>query len=260
MSVATLLLSVNVDHVATLRQARHVDYPDPVEAAAVAEAAGASGITIHLRGDRRHIQDSDLERLGAAVRGKLNLEMAASEEMIAIACRARPHQVTLVPERPEELTTEGGLDVSSQLPRLLAGAERLRAAGIEVSLFVDPDPKRIDALAPFSGGLASGIELNTDAYTRAVGGFAASRRAEVARSADMGAAMGFRIYAGHGLTAANVGGIAAIRRIEELNIGHALISRAVILGLAGAVREMLQAMGTARDASRAAAAGPSTTG
>lgn len=246
MTVAKLQLSVNVDHVATLRQARRCAYPDPVEAAAVAEGAGASGITIHLRADRRHIQDSDLERLRESVRGKLNLEMAASDEMIAIACRARPHQVTLVPERPEELTTEGGLDVAAHLPRLLCGAERLRAAGIEVSLFVDPDPRRIDALAPFSGGLVSGIELNTDAYTRAQGGFAASRRAEAARSTDIGAAMGFRIYAGHGLTAANVGGIASIPKVEELNIGHSLISRAVILGLDGAVREMLAAMAAAR--------------
>ena len=245
MTLATLHLSVNVDHVATLRQARLCGYPDPVEAAAVAESAGASGITIHLRGDRRHIQDGDLDRLRASVRGKLNLEMAASDEMIAIACRSRPHQVTLVPERPEELTTEGGLDVTSHLPRLLAGAERLRTAGIEVSLFVDPDPKRIASLEPFSG-LASGIELNTDAYTRAQGGFAASRRAEAARSTDIGAAMGFRIYAGHGLTAANVGGIASIRRIEELNIGHALVSRAVMIGLAGAVSEMLAAMAVAR--------------
>ena len=250
MTSTPLLLSVNVDHVATLRQARRLDYPDPVEAAAVAEAAGASGITIHLRGDRRHIQDDDLARLRESVRGKLNLEMAASDEMIAIACGARPHQVTLVPERPDELTTEGGLDVVAHLPRLLAGAERLRAAGIEVSLFVDPDPKRIDALAPFAG-LASGIELNTDAYTRARGGFAAGCRAEVARSAAMGAALGFRVYAGHGLTAANVGAIASIRRIEELNIGHALVSRAVILGLDGAVREMLAAMTTARTAVRA---------
>lgn len=250
MTLAPLHLSVNVDHVATLRQARRLDYPDTVEAAAVAEAAGASGITIHLRADRRHIQDSDLERLRAAVRGKLNLEMAASDEMLAIACGARPHQVTLVPERPEELTTEGGLDVVSHLPRLVAGAERLRAAGIEVSLFVDPDPKRIEALAPFVG-LASGIELNTDAYTRARGGFAASRRAEAARSAAMGAALGFKVYAGHGLTAANVGGIASIRQVEELNIGHALVSRAVILGLDGAVREMLAAMTSARTAVRA---------
>lgn len=252
MTVSTLQLSVNVDHVATLRQARRGDYPDPVEAAAVAETAGASGITIHLRGDRRHIQDGDLERLRAAVRGKLNLEMAASDEMIAIACRSRPHQVTLVPEKPEELTTEGGLDVVSQLPRLLAGAERLRAAGIEVSLFVDPDPRRIDALAPLAG-LASGIELNTDAYTRARGGFAAGCRAEAARSADMAAALGFRIYAGHGLTAANVGGIASIRRIEELNIGHSLICRAVIVGLDRAVREMLAAMEAARAPAKAAA-------
>jgi len=258
MTAATLQLSVNVDHVATLRQARKLDYPDPLAAAAIAESAGASGITIHLRGDRRHIQDGDLDRLRAAVRGKLNLEMAASDEMIAIACRVRPHQVTLVPERPEELTTEGGLDVAAHLPRLVAGAERLRAAGIEVSLFVDPDPKRIDALAPLAG-LASGIELNTDAYTRALGGFAASRRAEAARSADMGAALGFRIYAGHGLTAANVGGIASIRRIEELNIGHALIARAVLVGLDTAVREMLAAMKTARAAARAGATDPSTT-
>jgi len=258
MTVPALQLSVNVDHVATLRQARRGDFPDPVEAAAVAESAGASGITIHLRGDRRHIQDGDLERLRASVRGKLNLEMAASDEMIAIACRSRPHQVTLVPERPEELTTEGGLDVVSHLPRLLAGAERLRAAGIDVSLFVDPDPKRIDALAPLAG-LATGIELNTDAYTRARGGFAASRRAEAARAADMAAALGFRIYAGHGLTAANVGGIASILRIEELNIGHALICRAVILGLEGAVREMLAAMATARDAARPGAGGASAT-
>ena len=250
MTALPLQLSVNVDHVATLRQARRIDYPDPVEAAAVAEAAGACGITIHLRGDRRHIQDSDLARLRAAIRGKLNLEMAASDEMLAIACEARPHQVTLVPERPEELTTEGGLDVVAHLPRLVAGAERLRAAGIEVSLFVDPDPTRIQALAPFAG-LATGIELNTDAYTRARGGFAASRRVEAARSADMGAALGFRIYAGHGLTAANVGGIASIRQIEELNIGHALVSRAVIVGLDAAVREMLAAMTTARTALRA---------
>lgn len=251
MTALPLTLSVNVDHVATLRQARRLDYPDPIEAAAVAEAAGASGITIHLRADRRHIQDSDLARLRESVRGKLNLEMAASDEMIAIACGARPHQVTLVPERPEELTTEGGLDVVAHLPRLVAGAERLRSAGIEVSLFVDPDPKRFDALAPFAG-LASGIELNTDAYTRARGGFAASRRAEAARSADMGAALGFRIYAGHGLTAGNVGGIASIRQVEELNIGHALVSRAVILGLDGAVREMLAAMQLARAAVAAA--------
>lgn len=237
---------MNVDHVATLRQARRLDYPDPVEAAAIAEAAGASGITIHLRGDRRHIQDRDLERLRTSVRGKLNLEMAASDEMIALACAAKPHQVTLVPERQEELTTEGGLDVAAHLPRLLAGAERLRTAGIEVSLFVDPDPRRIDALAPFSGGLASGIELNTDAFTRAKDGFAAGRRADAARSADVGASHGFRIYAGHGLTAANVGAIASIRKIEELNIGHSLISRAVILGLHGAVREMLAAMAAAR--------------
>lgn len=239
-------LSVNVDHVATLRQARRTDYPDPCEAAAVAEAAGASGITVHLRGDRRHIQDHDVERLSRSVRGKLNLEMAASDEMIAIALRLRPHQCTLVPERPEEVTTEGGLDLASQGARLLGACERLRDGGIEVSLFVDPDPDGMPRLQPFAGGLVAGLELNTDAYTRAGAGASDARLADLARSAALGAEMGFRVYAGHGLTAGNVGAVAAIEEVEELNIGHALISRAVLLGLEGAVREMLAAIGKGR--------------
>jgi pyridoxine 5-phosphate synthase len=236
---------VNVDHVATLRQARRTTYPDPVEAAAVAEAAGASGVTAHLRGDRRHIQDADLQRLRGSVRGKLNLEMSSSDEMVAIALRVRPHQCTLVPERPEEVTTEGGLDPTAGATRLLGACERLRDAGIEVSLFVDPDPEVMRALEPFAG-IVAGFELNTDAYTKAGGGFAASRRAELARAASLGAAFGFRAYAGHGLTAGNVGPVASIPEVEELNIGHAMISRAVFVGLDGAVREMLAAIAAAR--------------
>jgi pyridoxine 5-phosphate synthase len=244
---AAVRLSVNVDHVATLRQARRTTYPDPVEAAAIAEAAGASGVTVHLRGDRRHIQDADVERLRGTVRGKLNLEMAPSDEMVGIALALRPHQCTLVPERPEEVTTEGGLEIGEGpgRARLLAACERLRAAGIEVSLFIDPDPREVSALAAFAG-MVAGFELNTDAYTRAEGGFAGSRRADLARSAAVGHALGFRAYAGHGLTSENVGGVASIAQIEELNIGHALISRAVALGLDGAVREMLAAMAAAR--------------
>ena len=235
-------LSVNVDHVATLRQARGTDYPDPVAAARIAEEAGAAGITVHLRGDRRHIQDRDVERLATRVRGKLNLEMAASAEMIEIALRLRPHQCTLVPERPEEVTTEGGLDLAA-LGRTLPGAcERLRDAGIELSLFLDPDPRALQLLTPYAGGLVAGIEFNTDAYTKARGGFAATRRADLARSAAMAANEGFRIYAGHGLIAANVAPIATIAEVEELNIGHGLIARALFIGLAEAVREMLAAM------------------
>ena len=242
MTTGGIRLSVNVDHVATLRQARGTSYPDPVAAAAIAENAGASGITVHLRGDRRHIQDGDVERLSRAVKGKLNLEMAATEEMVAIALRLRPQQCTLVPERPEEVTTEGGLDLASQSKRLLGVCERLRAGGIEVSLFIDPDPRAVSRLEPFGGGLVAGFELNTDAYTKARGGFGGSRRAELARSAAIGVSLGFKAYAGHGLTAENVGPVAALGEIEELNIGHALISRALLLGLDDAVREMLVAI------------------
>ncbi len=247
MSPDELKLSVNVDHVATLRQARGTSYPDPLEAARIAEEAGASGITVHLRGDRRHIQEDDVERVRAVVRGKLNLEMAATDEMIAIARRIRPHQVTLVPERPEEVTTEGGLDLAAAEPRLLGAAERLRAVGVAVSLFVDPDAATLTALERFVG-LAEGFEINTDAYTRASGGFAASHRAQAARAAAVGSSMGFLVYAGHGLTAANVGAIASIPQVEELNIGHALVARAVMIGLPGAVAEMLTAMRAARAA------------
>ncbi|MEM7050179.1 MAG: pyridoxine 5'-phosphate synthase [Acidobacteriota bacterium] len=234
-------LSVNVDHVATLRQARRAVYPDPVEAAGDAEAAGAAGITVHLRGDRRHIQDDDVAALVRTVQGKLNLEIAAEEEMIALALDWQPGQVTLVPERPDEVTTEGGLDLASQGDRVAAAIERLAAGGIAVSLFLDPDPAQVERLAALvaAGAPAAGFEINTDAYTKDPS--AANLRA-VEETAAAGAAAGLEVYAGHGLTTANVGAIAAIPAVEELNIGHWLISRSVRLGLGEAVREMLSAM------------------
>jgi pyridoxine 5-phosphate synthase len=247
----TARLSVNVDHVATLRQARRAGYPDPVEAAALAEAAGASGITAHLRADRRHIQDADVERLRAEVRGKLNLELAPTEEMLAIAVRLRPDQVSLVPERPEEVTTEGGLDVIAHGERVVAAAARLTAAGIAVSVFLDPDRRQIHALAGLAvrashaAGRIVGFEINTDAYTRAAAGGrpAAGELSAVVAAARHGAAQGLAVYAGHGLTTANVGPVAAIPQVEELNIGHGLVARAVLVGMTRAVREYLAAMG-----------------
>jgi pyridoxine 5-phosphate synthase len=253
----TVKLSVNVDHVATLRQARRAPYPDPVEAARLAEDAGASGITAHLRADRRHIQDHDVEQLRAGVRGKLNLEMSVAAEMLAVADAVRPDQVTLVPERPEEITTEGGLDLVRQAAQVAAAAERLARAGIAVSAFVDPDEGQIELLARLAGGAEarspgspqaiSGLELNTDAYTRAtLSGNSAMIERELAKiraAAALAVARGFHLYAGHGLTTANVGPIATLAGMEELNIGHALIARAVLAGLTVAVREMLHAMG-----------------
>ena len=240
-------LAVNVDHVATLRQARRVDYPDPVEAARLAEEAGASGITVHLRQDRRHIQEVDVERLRGTVAGKLNVELAATDEMVRIALTHRPDQVSLVPERPEELTTEGGLDLEGQRERVETAARRLAEAGIAVSLFLDPDPAQIDAAAALPRDVVGGFEINTDAYTRAAAGPTGAAGAEaeldaVRRAALQGAQAGLRVYAGHGLTLANVGPIGTIGEIEELNIGHALVSRAVLVGMREAVHEMLRAM------------------
>jgi pyridoxine 5-phosphate synthase len=236
-------LSVNVDHVATLRQARRTAYPDPVEAARLAEEAGAVGITVHLRMDRRHVQDADVERLRGAVKGKLNLEMSSAEEMTRVALGVKPDQVTLVPERPEEVTTEGGLNLILYGRRIAGVAERLAAAGIAVSLFVDPDPRQIQALIPLAGSGVTGFEINTDAYTRAAD--AAAVEAEVRQIAEVveqGRAAGLHAYAGHGLRTDNVGPVAAIPGMEELNIGHAIIARAVIVGIDAAVREMLAAM------------------
>lgn len=248
----TLSLSVNIDHVATLRQARRSPYPDPVEAAAIAEAAGASGITAHLRSDRRHIQDDDVRRLRASIRGKLNLEMAATEEMLGLACEIVPEQVSLVPERPDEVTTEGGLDVRRHGRPLEDAARRLRDAGIEVSIFLDPDLEQLEALATFDRALISGFEINTDAYTKAFLGLegldVGHELAKAREVAARGAELGFQVYAGHGLTTANVGAIAALPQVEELNIGHWLISRAALVGLDRAVREMLDAMAAGRTA------------
>jgi pyridoxine 5-phosphate synthase len=239
-------LSVNVDHIATLRQARRTRYPDPVEAAWIAVQAGASGVTAHLRMDRRHIQDSDVERLREEVRGKLNLEMSISSEMLKAALRLRPHQVTLVPERPEEVTTEGGLNLIFYGRRVTEVAEQLAAAGIAVSLFLDPDPRQLQALASMPGGGArwvEGFEINTDAFTRAHDPAQVKEELDkVAAMAEEGNQKGLRVYAGHGLRADNVGPIAAIAQIEELNIGHAIVARAAMIGMEAAVKEMLAAM------------------
>ncbi|HEV8579946.1 MAG TPA: pyridoxine 5'-phosphate synthase [Thermoanaerobaculia bacterium] len=236
-------LSVNVDHVATLRQARKAGYPDPIEAARIAEGAGASGITVHLRVDRRHIQDSDVERLRESVRGKLNLEMSSAEEMMKVALRVKPDQVTLVPERPEEVTTEGGLNLILYGRRIAELAERLAGEGIAVSLFIDPDPQQLQALLRLSGQGVTGFELNTDAYSRAEEpAVLESELRQIAETVEQGKAAGFHAYAGHGLRTDNVRPIAALPGMEELNIGHFIIARAVMVGMEAAVREMLAAM------------------
>ncbi len=231
-------LFINVDHIATIRQARRSAYPDPVEGAVVCERAGADGITAHLREDRRHIQDDDVERLAKTVSTVFNLEMACTDEMIDIALRLRPHQVTLVPERREEITTEGGLDVLREKDRIEAGVARLNAAGIRTSLFVGPDRKTIEASRAVG---AVAVELHTGAYAHA-----SAHLGDLRDAAAYGASIGLAVHAGHGLTTANVGPVAAIPEIEELNIGHWVIARAIIVGLADAVRELRFAMDAAR--------------
>jgi len=231
-----LRLGVNVDHVATLRQARGVDYPDPVEAALVAEAAGADGITVHLREDRRHIQERDVEELRRRLRVKLNLEMAVTDAMVDFALGVRPGDACFVPERREELTTEGGLDVAGHAARITAAARRLAAAGIRVSLFIDPDPAQVRASR--SAGVHA-VELHTGDYANAAGD--AERGRQLARlrlAAAEAALLGLEVHAGHGLTVANVRPVAAIAEIVELNIGHSIVARAVLIGMAAAVREM----------------------
>ncbi len=235
-------LSVNVDHVATLREARGVGFPDPIAAARIAEAAGAEGITIHLRQDRRHIQDADLATLRAAVEGKLNLEMSTREEMLAISVAAKPHQVTLVPERPDEVTTEGGLDLRAQLDAVRAAAVTLGSAGIAVSVFLDPSIEQVERLAELGGDLVPGFEINTDAYSRAGADEARDELDQIRRTARRGEELGLRVFAGHGLTSDNVGPVSRLPQVEELNIGHSVVSRAVLVGMDTAVRELLQAM------------------
>lgn len=241
-----IFLGVNVDHVATLRQARRVAYPSVVEAALAAERGGADGITAHLREDRRHIQDADITALAAALTTKLNFEMAATDEMVEMACRVRPRDVCLVPEKREELTTEGGLDVAGNARSLAATVARLRAAGIRVSLFVDPEERQVEAALRVG---ADAVEIHTGTYADAES--LEERAAELARidrACTVGGAAGLLVNAGHGLTLDNVAPIAAIPQIFELNIGHSLVADAVFVGLEEAVRRMKSRMRAARAA------------
>lgn len=241
-------LCVNVDHVATVRQARMIDAPDPLEAAMIAEAAGAVGITVHLREDRRHIQDNDVARLRKAVKTKLNLEMATAPEIVEFALKTRPDQVTFVPERRREVTTEGGLDVTVRQRRLKKIIDRFRDKKIVVSLFIDPDADQIDAALALGAGA---VELNTGQYSEARTKRAArSEMAKIKRAAARCAGHGLVTHAGHGLNLANVGPVAAIETVDELNIGHSIVGRAVMVGFAEAVKEMARAMkGAARGGS-----------
>jgi pyridoxine 5-phosphate synthase len=226
-------LYVNIDHVATVRQARRTDEPDPFEAAALCEAAGADGITVHLREDRRHIQDLDVERLAPSVK-VLNLELATSADILELACLLRPHQATIVPERREEVTTEGGLDLRPPNARLREAIRRLDEAGIRVSLFIDPDLSALDAAKDLG---VPAIELHTGRYAHTWRTDGAAL-AELQKAARHAADMGLAVHAGHGLTYLNVVPVAEIQEIEELNIGHSIVSRAVMIGMREAVREM----------------------
>jgi len=233
-------LGVNIDHVATVRQARRVSEPDPVQAAVLAELGGADGITVHLRADRRHVQDRDVEILRQVVKTRLNVEMGATQEMVRVALTVKPDQVTLVAERREEISTEGGLDVVLNSVQLRPTIKSLRDGGVEVSLFVDPDLEQVKESHKLD---AHAIELNTAAYADARDGRtreAALRK--VADAAKLGRKLGLLVHAGHGLTYANVGAITALPEIGELNIGHNIVARAVLVGMERAVREMKEAM------------------
>lgn len=227
-------LYINVDHVATVRQARRTDEPDPAEAARLAEAAGADGITAHLREDRRHIQDEDVERLARAVRTVLNLELASAPDIVELACRLRPFQATLVPERRAEVTTEGGLDISHPSPALQANIATLAGAGIRVSLFIAPHPADIQSAHALG---VPAIELHTGRYANS---WQASGDAleELRQATALAKELGLAVHAGHGLTYANVRAVAEIPGIEELNIGHSIVSRALMVGMTQAVTEM----------------------
>ena len=237
-------LGVNIDHVATLRQARGTTYPRPAEAAYIAERAGADSITVHLREDRRHIQDHDLDEIVEIMTTHMNLEMAVTDEMIGIACRLRPRDVCLVPEKREELTTEGGLDVAGQGDKVAAACAELAEAGIRVSLFIDPDRAQLDAALAVGAPV---VELHTGQYADTDGAEQATELERIVDAARYGHENGLVINAGHGLHYQNVKPVAAIPEIVELNIGHAIVSRAVFDGLAGAVIEMKRLMVEARD-------------
>jgi pyridoxine 5-phosphate synthase len=229
-------LGVNVDHIATIRQARKAGEPDPVAAAILAELAGADGITVHLRADRRHIQDRDVRVLREAVKTKLNLEMAATQEMIKIAFTLKPDVSTLVPERREEVTTEGGLDILLNESHLRKAVRALKEAGVEVSIFVDPDSQQIKAAQQIE---ADAVEINTGAYAEANREKERMEELEkIQNSARFASKMGLKVLAGHGLNYRNVAPIARIREIEELNIGHSIVARASLVGMERAVREM----------------------
>jgi pyridoxine 5-phosphate synthase len=239
-----IFLGVNIDHVATLRQARGTSYPRPAEAAYVAERAGADSITVHLREDRRHIQDHDLDEINEIMRTHMNLEMAVTDEMIDIARRVRPGDVCLVPEKREELTTEGGLDVAGQIDKVAAACASLGGAGIRVSLFIDPDRAQIDAAVAAGAPV---VELHTGRYADTEGPEQTAELERIVDAARYGHEQGLVINAGHGLHYQNVKPVARIPEIVELNIGHAIVARAVFDGLAGAVIEMKRLMVEARD-------------
>ena len=243
MTVRTLRLGINIDHVATIRNARGGRHPDPVRAAHLAAAAGADVITAHLREDRRHISDSDIARLSNEIQLPLNLEMAATDEMVAIALRHRPHAACIVPEKREERTTEGGLDVAGQVERLRPMVARLTGAGIRVSMFIEPDPRQLDASRAIGAPV---VELHTGAYCDQEG---AARDAELARivtAAGHAAAIGLECHAGHGLSFDTVKPIAAIASIRELNIGHFLVGEAIFVGFEASIRHMRALMDEAR--------------
>ncbi|WP_445190839.1 pyridoxine 5'-phosphate synthase [Sphingomonas sp. Tas61C01] len=238
-----LRLGVNIDHVATVRNARGAGYPDPVRAALVAAAAGADGITAHLREDRRHITDDDIARLSAELTVPLNLEMAATDEMLAIALRHRPHAACIVPEKREEITTEGGLDAAGLHNRLAPLVGELKAAHIRVSLFIEPDARQIEAAIRLGAPV---VELHTGRYAELDGAPRADELRRLADAAALAAKNGIEVHAGHGLTYDNVGPIAAIPQVRELNIGHFLVGEALFVGFDGAVRQMRDAMDAAR--------------
>lgn len=238
-----IALGINIDHVATLRQARRGRYPDPVHAALAAEMAGADSITLHLREDRRHIQDRDVHSLRGLLQTRMNLEMAVTDEMLAIARTVRPHDCCFVPERRQEITTEGGLDVASQVKRMQDATALMAAEGIRVALFIDPDPRQIEAAAEIG---APCIELHTGTYAEATGAEQATELERLHSGARQAASLGIEVHAGHGLHYHNVQPVAAIAEIVELNIGHAIVARAVFDGFPAAVREMKALMVAAR--------------
>jgi pyridoxine 5-phosphate synthase len=238
-----IYLGVNIDHVATLRQARGTPYPSPVEAAVIAERAGADSITMHLREDRRHIQDSDIVNVADVMTTHMNLEMAVTDEMLALAARFKPSDCCLVPERREELTTEGGLDVAGQQERIADACRMLGEAGIRVSLFIDPEERQLDAAVAAGAPV---VELHTGAYAEASGAAQEAELTRIEAAARHGQGLGLVINAGHGLHYGNVQAIARIPEVVELNIGHAIVSQAVFDGLANVVGEMKRLMVKAR--------------